>query len=276
MQASTQSWKPPSGVLGSILADTRDRVRALETSRDEVHERALAAPPHPPFAAALRGSAVAVIAEIKRRSPSKGTINSGISPSRQARVFEEGGASAISVLTEPRHFEGSLQDLVDARQGTTLPLLRKDFIIDPIQIAEARSAGASAVLLISRALSPDQLPELAAAAQSYGLEALVEIRSEEELDRALALPISVIGVNSRDLETLEVDRAVSARLLPLIPADRVAVAESGVSSAEDVAAIAHMGADAVLVGSALSASGDALGLVRQLAAVPRTGRAGRD
>lgn len=275
MQASTHTWKPPGGVLGRILVETRERVRALESSREAIHERALATLAPPALASALMRANVAVIAEIKRRSPSKGAINPGLSTADQAAAYEAGGASAVSVLTEPTNFGGSLDDLAEARRAASLPLLRKDFIIDPIQVAEARASGASAVLLIARALSPEQLPELVAAVRTYGLEALIEIRSEEELDRAVALPVSVLGVNSRDLETLEVDRNVSARLLPLIPGDRVAVAESGVSTAEDVAEIAHMGADAVLVGSALSASPDPTALVRQLAAVPRSGRAGR-
>lgn len=276
MQASTRIWKSPGGVLGRILAETKDRVRALETSRELLHQTALATAAPPAFAASLRGQDVALIAEIKRRSPSKGSINAHLSPERQASAYAEGGASAISVLTEPAHFGGSLADLSDARRGTAaLPLLRKDFIIDSLQVAEARAAGASAVLLIARALSPEHLPDLVAAVQSHGLESLVEVRSEDELDRALALPVSVIGVNSRDLESLDVDRSVSARLLPLIPGDRIAVAESGVSSVEDVASYAHMGADAVLVGSALSASGDPVALVRQLAGVPRVGRGGR-
>ena len=276
MQAPTQSWKPPGGVLGTIIGETLDRVRRLRPAESELHERALAAPAHPPFATALRGDAVAVVAEIKRQSPSRGAINPSIDPARQAAAYESGGASAISVLTETTHFGGDLSDLARARRGTALPLLRKDFIIDPLQIAESRGGGASAVLLIARALAPDQLPDLVAAAQAYGLESLVEIRSEEELDRALALPISLIGVNSRDLETLDIDRAVAALLLPLIPSDRIAVAESGVVTPSDASELAHMGADAVLVGSAVSAVADPAALVRQLAAVPRVGRARRD
>jgi indole-3-glycerol phosphate synthase len=264
------------GVLGRILAETRERVHQLREREQDFHDRAVAAPAHPPFAAALDGEAIAVIAELKRRSPSKGAIHAALAPTSQARAYERGGAAAISVLTEPAHFGGDLSDLGEARRGSGLPLLRKDFIVHPVQIAEARAAGASAVLLIARALAPEQLPDLLAAVQAYALESLVEVRSEDELDRALALPVSVIGVNSRDLETLEVDRAVSARLLPLIPADRIAVAESGVSSAADAAELAHMGADAVLVGSVLSASADPAALIRQLAAVPRMGRARRD
>jgi indole-3-glycerol phosphate synthase len=263
-------------VLGTIIGEAHDRVRRLRPSESELHERALAASAHPPFAAALRGDRLAVVAEIKRQSPSRGAINPSIDPARQAAAYESGGASAISVLTETAHFGGDLSDLADARLGTALPLLRKDFIIDPLQIAESRGGGASAVLLIARALAPEQLPDLVAAAQAYGLEALVEIRSEEELDRALALPISLIGVNSRDLETLDIDRAVAARLLPLIPSDRIAVAESGIATPFDAAELAHMGADAVLVGSAVSGVADPAALVRQLAAVPRVGRARRD
>lgn len=263
-------------MLGRILAETRERVSALRDRASELDQRAHAAPPHPPFAAALAGERLAVVAEIKRRSPSKGPINPTLTPATQARSYAAGGAVAISVLTEPLHFGGDLDDLVEARRAASLPLLRKDFIVDPLQIAEARAAGASAVLLIARALAPDELVDLAAAVHAYALEALVEVRSEEELDRALALPVSVIGVNSRNLETLEVEPAVSARLIPLIPSDRLAVAESGVTTAEDAAELARMGADAVLVGSAVSASPDPSALVRELAAVRRVGRARRD
>jgi indole-3-glycerol phosphate synthase len=263
-------------VLGRILGETHERVRQLRAAERELHDHALAATAHPPFAAALTGDTVAVIAEIKRRSPSKGAVNATLAPDRQASAYAAGGAAAISVLTEPAHFGGDLADLAGARRGTTLPLLRKDFIIDPLQVSEARGAGASAVLLIVRALAPGQLPDLVAAVHAHGLETLVEVRTEEELDRALALPVTVIGVNSRNLETLDVDPAVSARLLPLIPADRIAVAESGITNAADAAEVAHMGADAVLVGSAVSASADPAALVRLLAAVPRRGRARRD
>lgn len=276
MQASTKSWVPPSGVLGRIIAETRERVEALRSSDGDLRAAAMAAPPHPPFALALRREKLALIAEIKRRSPSKGEINSHISVAAQARAYQSGGAAAISVLTEERHFGGDLADVAEVRRGSKLPILRKDFIIDPLQIAEARIAGASAVLLIARALAPAELPHLAAAAQSYGIETLVEIRTEDELDRALALPGSAIGVNSRDLQTLEVDRTVSARLIPLIPGDRIAVAESGIASIADAVEFARMGADALLVGSALSASPDPAALAAELASVTRVGRARRD
>ena len=157
MQAPTQSWQPPSGVLGRILLETRERIAPLRASEGDIHRKAIAASPHLPFAAALRGDKLAVIAEIKRRSPSKGAINPSLSPAVQARAYATGGASAISVLTEPRHFGGSLDDLGSARLGADLPLLRKDFIVDAVQVAEARAAGASAVLLIARALAPEHL-----------------------------------------------------------------------------------------------------------------------
>lgn len=276
MQASTRSWAPPSGMLGRIIGEARERVEALRPTGGDLRAAAMAAPCHPPFAVALRRDRLALIAEIKRRSPSRGEINSGLELGFQARAYESGGAAAISVLTEERHFSGALADVTEVRRGTRLPILRKDFIIDPLQIAEARMAGASAVLLIARALPPTELPHLAAAAQSYGIETLVEVRSEEELDRALALPGSVIGVNSRDLETLELDRTVSARLLPLIPGDRIAVAESGIATVADAVEFARMGADALLVGSALSASPNPAALATELASVARVGRARRD
>jgi indole-3-glycerol phosphate synthase len=276
VQASTNQWKPPAGVLGRILSDTRDRVAELRGRSHELEQRAAAAPVPPSFRAALIGDRLAVVAEIKRRSPSKGDINPTLTPAVQARAYSTGGAAAISVLTEPGSFGGSLNDLTEARRGTGLPLLRKDFIIDALQIAEARAAGASAVLLIARALPSEALVDLAAAARSYGVEALVEIRSEEELDGALALPVSVIGVNSRDLETLEVSTAVTAKLIPLIPSDRLAIAESGIATTADAVEASRLGADAILVGSALSSASDPAALVHSLAAVPRTGRARRD
>lgn len=276
VQASVTRWVPPAGVLGRIMAESRDRAARLRADALAIESRASSAPASPPFASSLRRDRLAVIAEIKRRSPSKGDINPALVPDAQARAYAAGGAAAISVLTEPLHFGGQLHDIAHARVAARLPVLRKDFIIDALQIAEARAAGASAVLLIARALAPSELRDLAAAAQSYDIEALVEVRSEDEMERALSLPVQTIGVNSRDLETLEIDRTVSARLLPLIPPDRIAVAESGIATAADGSSYAALGADAVLVGSALSASRDPSALVAELAAVARVGRAGRD
>lgn len=269
MQAS-RSWTPPGGTLGEILERTRERLTSLNRAATEEtelsHER-------PTFGAALRGSTVSVVAEIKRRSPSKGVLNAALSAAEQAKAFEAGGAAAISVLTEPSFFGGSLSDLRDAT-ASRLPLLRKDFHIDAGQLHEARSAGASAVLLIVRALGPDRLRSLMGAASQASLEAVVEVRTEAELEVALEAGAGIIGVNSRDLETLEVDEAVPRRLMPLIPSGVVGIWESGVRSPDDVRRAADCGADAVLVGSALSQARDPAALVRALAGIPRKGRNG--
>jgi indole-3-glycerol phosphate synthase len=222
------------------------------------------------FADALARATVAVIAEIKRRSPSKGAIRESISAEGQALAFERGGAAAISVLTEPAHFGGSLTDLENTRDHVSIPLLRKDFHIHPVQLFEARAFGASAALLIARALSATAMQELMRVANELSLEPLVEVRTEAELMLALELGARVIGINSRDLETLEVDAGVPRRLLPLVPRDVIAVAESGIERVADVMARAEWGADAVLVGSALSASDDPESAVRALTQVPRS------
>ena len=213
-----------------------------------------------------------VIAEVKRRSPSRGEINAALDSATRALAYAEGGAAAISVLTEPTHFAGSERDLMDARDVVDVPLLRKDFIIDELQIIEARVWGASAVLLISRALPDHELLTLVRGARAWGLEPLVEVRTEDELDAALRAEARVIGINSRDLETLAVDASVIDRLLPRVPSDIVAVAESGMDSVADVERASAAGADAVLIGSTLSSAADPAGTVRALTGVRRRGR----
>ncbi len=274
MQASLSTWTPPGGALGRILAETRARVGSDKPERRSDLEKAAAearnSPPPPSFAAALRaGASIAVIAEVKRRSPSRGEINSALSASAQAEAYAAGGAAAISVLTEPLHFGGSLADLAEARAAVAVPLLRKDFVVERTQLLETRVAGASAVLLIARALPPAQLRDLVAEAVAVGVEPMIEVRSESELALALSTAAAVIGVNARDLETLVMDPALVVHLLPLVPADRVAVAESGVAGRADVEWAAARGADAVLVGSMLSAAPDATAAVRALLGVPR-------
>jgi indole-3-glycerol phosphate synthase len=241
--------------------------------RRAVEHAAGLAPSRPSFIEALTRDAVAVIAEIKRRSPSKGAIRESISAEAQARAFERGGAAAISILTEPAHFGGSLADLEIARDHAFIPLLRKDFHSDPIQLFEARASGASAALLIARALSPARLGEMMSVADDLSLEPLVEVRTDAELMLALELGARVIGINSRDLETLDVDAGVPERLLPLVPTGVIAVAESGIASMDDVVVRARWGADAVLIGSVLSASDDPEVAVRALTGVPRSPRA---
>ena len=237
-----------------------------------MRETAARNPAGPSFSAALRGQTVAVIAEIKRRSPSKGSINPTIGAAERARAYERGGAAAISVLTEPLHFGGSPEDLAAVKDAVRLPTLKKDFHIDPIQLVEARAMGASAALLIVRALAPEDLDRMVGTAAELGLEVLVEVRDEEELGRALAAGSRVIGVNSRNLETLAVDPESSDRILRQIPADRIAVAESGIASRSDVERATQSGADAVLVGSMISAATDPAGAVHSLTGVTRVPR----
>ncbi len=273
-QVFSRQWTPPAGVLGRIMAESALRVEAMsEGDRRAVQRAAAVAPSVPSFIAALSREHVAIIAEVKRRSPSKGVIRESIAAEVQASAFERGGAAAISVLTEPQHFGGSLADLESARAHVRIPLLRKDFHLDAIQLSEARAAGASAALLIARALAPAQLQVLMSVADEIGLEPLVEVRTDAELMLALELGARVIGINSRDLETLEVDPGVPERLLPLIPNGVIAVAESGIESLGDVASRARWGADAVLIGSVFSQSNNPEGAVRALTGVPRSPRA---
>lgn len=269
------SWSPPGGPLGRLTDAARVRAERLLPTRHELRARARETAPRAPFAAALRsGATVAVIAEIKRRSPSKGVINAAIDAGERARLYAESGARALSVLTEPTEFGGSADDLRDVASRVAIPLLKKDFHVHPVQIWEARALGASAMLFIVRALAPDVLCRLVDEAIEAGVEPLMEIRSEAELERVLATPAQVIGVNARDLETLQIEPAVTARVIPLIPDDRVRVAESGMSASADVSRAAGLGAHAVLIGSSLSTAVDPAATLRQLAAVPRGANAG--
>lgn len=278
MQASTE-WVPPTGTLGRILEETRRRIPSLEvTSPWRPSGEVVAGAPTPPLPPSLRQAlvrnTVAIIAELKRRSPSGGSLNEDLDPQAQAESFERGGAAAISVLTEPAFFGGSLQDMTTVRRAVGLPILKKDFHIHRSQLLEARMKKASAVLLIARALSPRELPELLRRAKSLQLETVVEVRSEAELERALEAGAEMVGVNSRDLETLEVDESVPRKLIPRIPRDIVSIWESGVASVDDVRRAADCGADAVLVGSVLSRSADPESLVRSLTNVQKQSRRG--
>jgi len=266
-------WNPPTGTLGRIVQETEARVNELrERARLIAEASGAATVPRNSLATALRRRHVAVIAEVKRKSPSKGTINAGLSAVDQARAYATGGAAAISVLTEPNHFDGSLDDLAAVAAAVGVPALKKDFHIDPLQLHEARAHGATAALLIVRALSPQRLGEMLSMARSLALETIVEVRDADELRLALDLGATIIGINNRNLETLEIDPSTSERLLPLIPASVIAIAESGMTSRRDVERVAALGADAVLVGSSLSASSDPAALVRELASVPRRPR----
>ena len=271
MQAFS-AWTPPAGVLGRICAEARSRVEQLRSQRAELERHARRAPRAPSLEQALRRADVAVIAEIKRRSPSKGTLDASIDAAGRARQYEEAGAAALSVLTEPEHFGGSLDDLSRSSASVGIPILRKDFLVDPLQLLEARALGASAALLIARALAPGDLERMLAAGNDAGLESLVEVRDDAELERAVLAGARIIGVNTRNLETLEIDAAVGWRLVRQVPPGIVAVYESGIAGRGDVERAAAAGADAVLVGSALSAAGDPGATLRSLVGVPRVMR----
>jgi indole-3-glycerol phosphate synthase len=258
--------------LDRILATTRENLPALHARRAEVERAAAAAPSRPEFLRRWDRSRMALIAEVKRRSPSQGTISAGLDPAAHASACAAAGASAISVLTDGPFFGGSLEDLRLVAHRVTIPLLRKDFILEELQVAEARAAGASAILLIVRALSPERLSVLLRAARHWELATLVEVHDERELDVALAADAPVIGVNSRNLDTFAIDVTATWPLLGRIPKDRIAIAESGMANEADVRRAAAAGADGVLIGTALSAAPDPSGLARAVAGVRRTGR----
>lgn len=239
----------------------------------EQFTQALQVPAAPDILAALSGQrTVAVIAELKRSSPSKGAINSSLDATQQVTAYAAGGAVALSILTEPSEFGGTMDDLRIASALRLAPCIRKDFITDAVQLVEAREAGASAALLIARALPPDALFELVFVARTLGIEPLVEVRDESELADALASGALLIGVNNRNLETLEVDPLTCDRLLPLVPVTHIAIYESGITTRADVERAARHGADAVLVGSSVSAAtmpADAVSALTGVARLPR-------
>ncbi len=262
----------PGGTLGELLELTEARVERLLPKRREL-ERAAADTPGPrSFLEALAGESVSVVAEVKRRSPSRGDLAPTLRAGERAAAYVRGGAAAISVLTEPSRFGGSIEDLREVAEAVGVPVLRKDFIVHEAQILETRAIGASAVLLIARALPPAALDALVHAAREHGIEPLVEVRSRAELERAVASGATLIGVNARDLETLVIDEAVPLELLGRVPREATAVAESGVRDRASVEALARAGADAVLVGSALSVAHDPEQAVRDVSGVARARR----
>ncbi|HEX6931356.1 MAG TPA: indole-3-glycerol phosphate synthase TrpC [Streptosporangiaceae bacterium] len=240
-------------VLDDILVDVRADLAARQraTPLEQLKEAASKAASPRDVIAALRGEGVAVIAEVKRASPSKGALAAIADPAALAADYEAGGAAVISVLTEGRRFGGSLEDLASVREVVHVPVLRKDFMISSYQLWEARAYGADLVLLIVAALEQNALVSLVERAASIGLVPLVEVHSQAELSRALDAGAQVIGVNARNLATLEVDRSIFSRLAPQIPDEVIKVAESGVRGPHDLLAYAAAGADAVLVGESL-------------------------
>ena len=261
--------------LAEVLAHKREELaqRQAREPLAALKERAQGAPPPRDFAAALRGPGLGLIAEIKRASPSKGPLYPDLEPVALARSYAAAGAAAISVLTEERYFQGSLADLEAVRRALPQgpPLLRKDFLFDPYHIHEARAYGADAVLLIAAVLETvglrhavPLLRDLMALAATLGMAALVEVHSEGELSRALAADAPVIGINHRDLRTFSVDTSLTRRLLPLIPKDRLVVAESGIRNGAEARKLHAMGVQAILVGEALVTAEDVGAKVREL------------
>ncbi len=258
--------------LDEILAVTRRRVAELGRHVRELERRAASAPQPVSFDGVWEGSAVAVIAEVKRRSPSAGAIREDLDAVGHARAYVRGGAVAISVLTDAAHFGGSLDDLAQVARGVAVPVLCKDFILHELQLIEARGAGASGALLIVRALGSKRLRALAGAARGLGLAPLVEVHTEGELEQALGAEPAAVGVNSRDLATFAVDLSVAERLVARVPAGVPAVAESGIETRADVERMAAAGADLVLVGTSVARRDDPETAVRALVGVPRQGR----
>lgn len=257
-------------ILAKILVHTHEDVAAAKALAPLSSLDVARFAPRP-FAQALRrapGEPVRVLAEIKRASPSLGPIDLAARPEDVARSYHDGGATAISVLTEPHFFRGDLAFLGLVREAVDLPLLRKDFIVDAYQVAQARAAGADAILLIVAALSPAQLGELLAAAAHYELDALVEVHSEQEAEVALAANATLIGVNHRDLRTFTIDMSLTGAIAPLLPPDAVLVAESGIKVAADLTLLGAVGAHAVLVGETLMRAPDRAAAVRALRGEP--------
>jgi indole-3-glycerol phosphate synthase len=249
-------------ILEGVRADMAARQRAVPL--DRLKEAAAKASAARNVVAAFKGGDVAVIAEVKRASPSKGALAAIADPAALAMDYEAGGARVISVLTEPRRFGGSLEDLAAVREAVQVPILRKDFIVSSYQLWEARAYGADMVLLIVAALEQNALVSLVERAVSIDLVPLVEVHTEAELDRALDAGARVIGVNARDLATLEIDRSVFGRLAPRVPEGIVKIAESGIRGPHDLLAYAAQGADAVLVGESLVTGKDPRSAVADL------------
>jgi len=252
------------GIIAGVLEDLRERESLV--SMDDLKVRARRAPEARDVVGAMRGQdgAVSIISEVKRSSPSKGNLARIPDPAALASVCEEAGATVVSVLTEQRRFHGSLADLDSVRAAVDIPVLRKDFVVTPYQVHEARAHGADMVLLIVAALEQPALVSLLERVESLGMTALVETHSRLEALRALDAGAKVVGVNARDLTTLEVDRSTIEQVIDVIPAEVIAVAESGVRTPHDVFEYARWGADAVLVGEALVTSGDPDAAVRDM------------
>jgi indole-3-glycerol phosphate synthase len=245
-------------MLDKIIAQKRGGVeqRRKVAPLTYLQERIGGQKPPLDLAPALKGDHIRLIAEVKKASPSRGLLSPNLSPTELARTYAEGGAAAISVLTEEDHFMGSIEDLAAIREVVGLPLLRKDFIFDPYQVYESRAYGADALLLITAVLSQGQLDEMIALSHRLGLGCLVEVHNENEVERAVLSGAEIIGINNRDLNSFAVDINTTRRLRPLVPGEKIVVSESGIRSRKDMERLERWRVDAVLVGEALVTAGD--------------------
>ena len=262
-----------SDVLAQINAHKRDEIAALRKriSQSELEAMAAAADKPRGFAKALESASASgygLIAELKKASPSKGLIRPDFEPVSLAQAYEAGGATCLSILTDQTYFQGHNDYLVAAREKISLPVLRKDFMIDPIQITEARALGADCILLIMASLSDAQALELEDAAHHLGMDVLIEVHDESELDRACALSSPLMGINNRNLKTMEISLDVGAAMLPRLPKDRIAVAESGLFNPEDLAYMAGHGARCFLIGESLMRQDDVAEATKRILANP--------
>lgn len=260
-------------VLKKIIETKKTEVAQLKAdiSLHELHHQAAAAPAPAGFAAALKAASVSgygLIAELKKASPSKGLIRADFDIPSLARAYADGGASCLSVLTDKHYFQGDDAFLMAARTVSSLPVLRKDFMIDPVQIVHSRALGADCILLIMAALSDAQAQELEAAAHELGMDVLIEVHDSTELDRAIQLTSPLMGINNRNLKTMEISLQVGLDMLPRLPKDRIAIAESGLFTADDLALMAATGARCFLIGESLMRSDDVTSATAALLANP--------
>ncbi len=251
--------------FAAIIEAKKKRLEVLHKNRTAIMALVQKAPAPRDFKETLRRDGkISLIAEVKQASPSEGLLRADFNPVALARLYQEGGACAISVLTEEDSFMGKLNHLQEIRKEVALPLLRKDFIMDELQIYESRAAGADAVLLITAILAPDQFKRLYELIHHLGMQALVEVHTEKDLRKALSLGVQVIGINNRNLQTFKVSLETTRKLIPFIPSDVVRVSESGVTSLKDILLLKGLGVDAVLVGTVLMRAEDVAAKLREL------------